>query len=375
MNYLHFLNDNELYTLEKEKDTQKSLYLFRIARYQNVQSMIEIAKLYVSDNNDERSFYWFEKASQMENKYAKYRLAIYYHKGIYVEKDNIQALKLFKESINNISSSLYRIRAIKFLIDICTEFEKDMKTEDISFQICLELAYFENIDPRIYEKLGRYYELGIGTNCNPEEFKKWNKIAANNGRYISMAKYGTILENEGNYEEALQWYKKSNIKYAHCRIANMHEKGFHFNQNFQEAFEIYQNINSGNAKFHLAPYYLNGYCCPIDIKKTFQLYLESGQMDNRLACYKLGEIYENPGEFSDIVEKDLSLSLFWYEKGAPRNADCCHKTGLFYENAPGYEHIVPLDLEKAQFWFKRGFQMGNQNCLTKIYNLTPSSQP
>ena len=125
----------------------------------------------------------------------------------------------------------------------------------------------------------------------------------------------------------------------------------------------------------MAPYYLNGYCCPIDKQKAFELYVESGQLDNRLASYKLGEIYENPGEFADIVEKDMSLSFFWYEKGAPRNADCCYKTGLFYENAPGYEGIVPKDIEKAQFWFKRGLQMGNQNCLTKIYNLTPSSQP
>ena len=88
------------------------------------------------------------------------------------------------------------------------------KNSDERNRICFEL--FENIlklseDGDIFaqNELGDMYLYGYGIKEDEEEGMKWLKKSAKAGNWGTMHKLGNRYYNQGNYGEAVEWYRKS----------------------------------------------------------------------------------------------------------------------------------------------------------------------
>lgn len=79
-----------------------------------------------------------------------------------------------------------------------------------------------------------------------------------------------------------------------------------------------QLADSGNAEkqFDLASLYEGGHAVEKDLKKSFEWYLKSANLDYITAQFKVGLFYINGWG----VKKDESKAAFWYQKAAQKGS-------------------------------------------------------
>lgn len=58
-------------------------------------------------------------------------------------------------------------------------------------------------------QVGKCYRDGVGVTLNKKEAKRWFRHAADAGLAVSQYALGKLLQQEGQLEEAMEWYKKA----------------------------------------------------------------------------------------------------------------------------------------------------------------------
>ena len=196
------------------------------------------------------------------------------------------------------------------------------KNSDERNRICFEL--FENIlklseDGDIFaqNELGDMYLYGYGIKEDEEEGMKWLKKSAKAGNWGTMHKLGKRYYNQGNYGEAVEWYRKS------------FDKGFDWDG------------------YNLADCYYNGYGVPKNYLKALKLYREVYDLENSAsgsAANAIGNIHYN--------EKNYSEAIKWYKKGIEKTLDWAYynlANCYYYGNGVRKDELKALDLYKKAY--------------------------
>ncbi|WP_314393351.1 SEL1-like repeat protein [Leptotrichia shahii] len=196
------------------------------------------------------------------------------------------------------------------------------KNSDERNRICFEL--FENIlklseDGDIFaqNELGDMYLYGYGIKEDEEEGMKWLKKSAKAGNWGTMHKLGNKYYNQGNYGEAVEWYRKS------------FDKGFDWDG------------------YNLANCYYNGYGVPKNYLKALKLYREVYDLENSAsgsAANAIGNIHYN--------EKNYSEAIKWYKKGIEKTLDWAYynlANCYYYGNGVRKDELKALDLYKKAY--------------------------
>jgi len=196
------------------------------------------------------------------------------------------------------------------------------KNSDERNRICSEL--FENIlklseDGDIFaqNELGDMYLYGYGIKEDEEEGMKWLKKSAKAGNWGTMHKLGNKYYNQGNYGEAVEWYRKSFDKgfdWDGYNLANCYYNGYGVPKNYLKALKLYrevydlENSASGSAINMLGVIAYNRR----DYKPAVTFYKRGTEKDYNWAYYNLAECYYN----GYGVKKDKNKAYELYRKAA-----------------------------------------------------------
>jgi TPR repeat protein len=112
--------------------------------------------------------------------------------------------------------------------------------------------------------------------------------------------------------------------------------------------------------FLLGYFYYLGIETNIDLKKSFELFLDASGDMHVLSQYFVGECYQ----FGYGVEKDEKMAFEYFERAAKKNCAMGQlKLGTIYDRGiPG----IKRDPGKAAYWYEKAASNGNN---TAIYNL------
>ncbi|GBC03724.1 hypothetical protein RclHR1_05290012 [Rhizophagus clarus] len=265
-----------------------------------------------------KAFEMYKEAAENGYIWAYNKLGDCYKNGIGVEKDESKAFELYKEVIEKKD----------FLIYINKYYKRSANQEYLNTQF----------------QLGYCYDKGIGIEVNKTKaFELYNivvaekedKDAQNNLGHLYMK--GEVPERDS--KKAVYWFQKAveneNI-IAYDNLAICYELGIGVDKDKTKAFEFYEkSAEKGyvNAKFHLGYCYVNGIGTKINKIKGFELYNEATEKGNNnlLDQYKL--TCENKEE---TIIKDLNEVNYWYQKSAEYdNKLALYKLGEIYELGKG----------------------------------------
>ncbi|MEA1914565.1 MAG: tetratricopeptide repeat protein [Campylobacterota bacterium] len=170
----------------------------------------------------------------------------------------------------------------------------------------------------------------------------------------------------GSYENGIEYYKKTQFKQA------------------LESFTIASNNNDDKAMLALSVMHANGDGVTKDSAKSIQWLKKSANLENEIACYRLGEYYAKDEKFEDAfkwfkiaadkgnnkaqynlgyfytgglgVKMSLKDSLYWYEASAMNgNIDAMLNVGFMYIGGQG----TPKNYKQAAVWIKKAKDAGN----------------
>ena len=149
-----------------------------------------------------------------------------------------------------------------------------------------------------------------------------NKEADQRNDPVWQVNHGVEFERQGNYAEALIWYRKAadqDHPVGQSNIANMYREGRGVEKNNSEA-----------AKW----------------------YLRSAEQGHVTAQYNLGVLYVT----GEGVRQDYREAVYWYRKAADQgHAEAQNALGFRYENGQG----VAKDESEAVRWYRLAADQGN----------------
>src|SRR6266542_2358331 len=214
---------------------------------------------------------------------------------------------------------------------------------------------------------------------------------------------GHLYGIEKDLEKAIYWYNKAvenGNEIAQYNLGQCYELGNVVDKDETKAFELYKkSAESGCCKiamFRLGYCYVNGIGTKIDIKNGFELYnkaagkinnenderllndldkvsywyKKTAENDNKVALYKLGELYETG---KDII-KDESLAFEFYKQAAEKGyVNGEYKLGYCYNYGIG----TVIDKRKAFDLFEIAAEKGNrdaQKSLVLLYECGKDTQ-
>ncbi|GBC08662.1 hypothetical protein RclHR1_00830013 [Rhizophagus clarus] len=292
------------------------------------------------------------KAFELYKETAKYgyiwaynRLGDCYKNGIGVEKDESKAFELYKEVSEKGDSWPYMNKYYKKSIN----------------QECLYAQF----------QLGLCYDKGIGIEINKiKAFELYNvtaekqdKDAQNNLGYLYMK--GEVPEKDP--KKAVYWLQKAienGNTLAYDNLAICYELGIGMDKDKAKAFELYEkSAEKGNinAKFHLGYCYVNGIGTKINKKKGFELYNEAAEKGSISGLDLFKSIYEDEEE----IVNDLIEINYWYQKSAKRdNKLALYKLGEIFELGRG----VNKNEARAFDYYKQAAEKGCINGKYKVGN-------
>lgn len=280
------------------------------------------------------------------------------------------------------------------------------KNSDERNRICSEL--FENIlklseDGDIFaqNELGDMYLYGYGIKEDEEEGMKWLKKSAKAGNWGTMHKLGNKYYNQGNYGEAVEWYRKGFEKgcdWSGYSLAYCYSNGMGVSQDKLKALELYKKVyelggsvsgkaangigliydNQNNSEeavkwyrkgfdkgddwsgYNLALSYSNGTGVPQDKQKALELYKEVYDLENSASgssANAIGNVYYRQNDYEESIE--------WYNKGIEKNSGWA-----YYNLADCYYdgNGVKKDKNKAYELYKKAAELGIANATSIINN-------
>lgn len=290
-NFLQKVNIETFDINSAEQIDKYCYYLFNVA-INRKKYFVYLAKIYFEIGNFERSFFWYEVASQKGDAYAHYQLGFFY--------------------LNGVNAPTFKIE-----IDLTKAFNYILKSanEGLNCAKC---------------KIGCFFEEGIGTSKSTVQALKWFKNAASKGDCYSICMVGHYYEYglgglRVNFEEALRMYKiaiNKNYDWAFFKMGNMYELGHYFSIDFEKALDYYKLAEEKGcmmAKYQIGLWLEKGIHFEKNVAKAIEIFSELAKNEtihtrwrrnnhNHVASFHLGEIFEN----GIITERNIQEAINWY---------------------------------------------------------------
>lgn len=296
-------------------------------------AQIFLAKLYYFgeriDEDNEKAFYWFDKASQLGCKDSYIYLGDIYDNGYGVLQDYKKAKYWYEKAAS------------------------------------LGNDYSMNI-------IGFYYANGLGLTKDYVKAKYWYEKASVKGNYVAMCNLGELYEDGlgviKDYTKAKIWYEKaanlgnSTAMYA---VGSLYFNGYGVSKDYKMTkywCEKSAELNNADAMNTLGVLYNNGYGIMQDYVKAKYWYEKSAELENKNALRNLGELYY----YGNGVVIDYEVAYNYFEKAIELNDnDAMCSMGKMYEEGKGVEQSY----ETAKYWYQKAINNGSLYATLQLYLL------
>lgn len=239
-------------------------------------------------NNDNSLIEEYIAAAKSGDIVAKSKLAFMYAKGIHTQKDEITAIKWFREAA---------------------------ESNHINSQYNLALMYAK----------------GRGVKQNYHQALKWYQLAAEEGDESSQCALGmmyskgvgTDKDNELAYIWFLKAAKQGNTN-AQYKVAEMLNKGIGVEKDLGAAHEWYEQASTNGhtlAQMKLAYMYGKGHGVKRDDTEAFHWFRKAAEQGHPKAQYNLGVIYAK----GRGITKNLEEAKKWYSRAADQGDEHAEK--------------------------------------------------
>ena len=247
------------YGLGTEQDYTEAFKWFEKSAIEgNKYAQFSLANLYYygngTDQSYEQAYHWYMAATEQGQPYAAYAVAQMYANREYVDKDEVQAQDYYRQALAGF----------------------------------LKLEADEQADDNLFYKMGRMFQLGLGTDVDIPKAIDYFKRAADLGN------------RNARRTMALKYISGENVE-----------------QDIDKGIDMLTALADGGdtiSAYKLGKIYLSGDVVFTDLDKAEKYLQQAADDDNEFAMYSLAKLYlldEN---------KDLAQAVKWLEKA------CEHET-------------------------------------------------
>lgn len=312
----------------------------------------------IEEINAEESINWYLESAFLGNDIAAATLAMFYHKGILLEKDEKEAMKW-----------------MKYAYELETK-EKQDETANAG------------INPAIMQLLGRFYQV-IESEKNMEEAAKYLYYSYQGGNtklekvlkgdaelayHIGLFLYESEPGEYNNNEEALMWFETAaklgnadalfHLGYYHYIDTEDYSTAFKY---FNEAYK--KKCSNKWVLIYLADCYLYGWGVEKSIGNAASFYLAAKNQNadeevrnhaistfkkNGELCYAVGRIMEKRENPSESV-------IDWYKKAADLG-----KSQAYYQLAKCYD-LAKGGVERDEYTAFKYYEMASEKGVKDSY--------
>ena len=342
--------DNSPVSPENSSNTEPQLSKFQQllnrAESNDPEAMFEVGRAYENgedvEKDEQKAFYWFEKASELGHAIASNLCGIYCSKA----NDASRSFEYFKKA--------YNLGNIDAAINLGNCYENGKGTnKDLNAAIdCYNFALNKGYNSGAY-CLGFLY-MDAGDEKNE---KLYFAKAAEMNHPHGTAVYGIILQQEGKHAQAFEYFKKAkelgNAQDA-LLLGSCYENGKGVEKNIDTAIECYKfALEKGDSRGANNLCYI--YEVMGDIEKVKFYSSKSMELNDSSGFHTYGSCLEK--------EKNYTEALKYYQKGYELNNEvAAWRLGLLYQNGYGTQK----DLLKAVDLFRFAIDNG---CVAAINSL------
>lgn len=262
-----------------------------------------------------------EKAMEMGNEYAPYRLGLGYQNAEFsAEPDYKKALELFELGAER--GHLYSI-----------------------------------------ELSGNYYRVGVGGEdevAAEKAVKYLNQAIEMESNYARVELAFCYESGSGvdqDYQKAFDLYQQAaanNYPYANTKMAVYFEDGILGEENLSEAFKNYQiaaEAGLPDAMYHLGRYYKYAVGIPENPEEALKLFNQAAEAGSAPGLTELAISYEQ--EYGGLDFDTAKIIEYMTKAAEMRYTYAQYKLGSYY-----YYGLVETDLDKAIEWFTKAYEQG-----------------
>ncbi len=310
---------------EQVKDQEKGMiYLDWAIQEGSARAMSEKAHFLLNQKNPnlEEAAELLNKATELGDSYAPYRLGLMYERGNIGEPDYYKAFELYQLSAERGHIYGVELTGHYYRVGVTKNEEADPE-KAVEF---LNRAIERGSDYAKVE-LALCYETGFGVEKDFQKSYDLYKSAADNNYAYAYNKVGYYEEDglvgEKNYDKAFEYFQKSaGAGYAEgiYNVGRAYRYALGVPENPELALENYQKAAEyeyGDAYIELALAYENEYGgLEFDAEKAMDYMTKAAEQGYSYAQYKVGYYY-----YYGLVEKNFEKALEWlhksYERGYP----------------------------------------------------------
>ncbi len=333
---------------------------------------------------------WWRRGADANNRQCMFNLANLYIRGDGVERNEDEALKLYKKAADfglvqaNINAAL--------LLDRKEDYESAIR-------------YFQEAtiikDYRAMSRLAEYYEQGLGgpkrvldavdlykqsaqagnpnaqlkmaeyanspeypSVYDPKEAIRWLMLSADNGNSEAESKVAYLYQNgigvRKDNEIAVQWFARAarkNYTPAQVALGNCYSVGSGVSADLEKAYTWYEKaarLEDPAGLYNAGVCHIRGLGTEVDIERGIDYYQQAAEAGYAQALYVLGVMYED-GEF---FEQDITKAIVYYQKAAVQNhVDSLYELGRIYLEGK----YMKKNVGQAEVMLKKAAELGSRD--------------
>lgn len=313
---------------EQHKDTEKGMaYLNQSADENNARAISEKAYLLIDnpetkEKNMPEAKALFEKAMELGNDYAPYRLALGYERGEFGEgePDYAKILALYELAAERGSVYGMDMAGHYYRLDYVTEDEGNAA------------------------KAVNYFEMAVARNSN------YSRVE------LALC-YETGHGVEKDYQKAFDLYKvaaESGYPYANIKMGYYYEDGIVGAEDTKAAFDnfmIAAEAGMAEGLYNVGRYYKHAVGIPENPEMALKYFEEAAAYDYPQALVEMALMYEQ--EYGGI-DFDASKAMEYMTRAADSGYPYAqYKVGYYYHYG-----LIETDLGKAIEWYNKAYNQG-----------------